>query len=205
VDQGAPFSGVSVILEIVEDLVTALRGREDDRALSAAEAAQLDKLELLRDALRLALPRAQSAAFMSNIAVVAPLLVLFECASAATQSGIPMPDLLGMTNVTPRRARWRPLALSMESLAWLGVTRIADDLRLICQVGAASTERQRQLALMRDLQSGLSTLIELDARHRRFHQANARVQAGFADGAKIVGDHLPAIRAEAAAIRARSQ
>jgi hypothetical protein len=202
VDQAAPFSGVSVILEIVEDMTAALRRIEDSRAISAAESRQLDTLELLRDGLRLALPRATSAAFMGSVA--APLIELLSQAHDATAAGIAIPDLLDMRAAVPRGGpHWHPLQLSIESLTWCGVTRTVDDLRLICQVGVSSIERQQQLDCMRELQSALATVIDLDATHRRFHRANARVQAGMADAAKSITDQLPAIRAEAAAIRAR--
>lgn len=158
-------------LDIVDALVAELRGIEDDRALDAGEAAQLDKLELLRDGLRIALLRAQSAAFTVSVAV--PLIERFTAAHVASQAGRPIAELLGMQGAIPRGRRWRPLRLGIATLAWLGTTRIVDDLRLICSVGEATPERPQQLALMRGLQAGPSRLVEL-ARPTRDSTAQTR-------------------------------
>jgi hypothetical protein len=185
----------------MERMTDALHRIEDDRELSAAESRQLDTYEFLRDALRLALPSANSANFMLQVS--GALTELFRHAHEATVISIPMADLLGMRAAMPRGPRWNPLLLGIESLAWCGVTPIVDDLRLICTTGDATPERQRQLAIMRDLQGALAMLIELDAAHRRFQRANARVKSLLTDTAKTIGDQITIVRAEAAGIRAR--
>jgi hypothetical protein len=201
-----PVSAVSLISDVLGAAVAALDRIGNERGLSDAEIRQLDALAGCYKEARAARPLAFA---LFVIGSAAPLRKALRRAQDATQLGIPIVELLGMQSAAPSGWR-RRLPISIEGLLWLGVTRLVDDLSMICAVGVSSPERQVQLEASRGLQAALGSAVEL-ALHQtappdqKVDRAAARVNGAFASASNAIGTDLAAIRAEAAAIRANRQ
>jgi hypothetical protein len=202
---GSPaFSWVAVVLYYVADPAAgALDRLGNQRGLSAAELRQVEQFEALRTQARTLLPRARSA---YSLASADPLREQLQRCTEAAQAGIPLVELLHMRGAVP--GDWHGLPPTIDTMLWLGVRRLADDLSLICAVGASSPERQKQLAAVRDLQGALGRVLRASLQHspsQPAKQTMAKADAKFTRATLAIEDELPAIRAEAAAIRAPRQ
>jgi hypothetical protein len=203
----ARFSTVSLVADVLGALVAALDRTGNERGLSADEIRQLETLEALhREALAIR-------PYAFEMFVVGPPTVRFRealrRARDATHPPISIVELLGMQGAVPSGWRLR-LPLSLDGLLWLAVTRLTDDLSLSCAVGVSSPERQEQLEASRRLHAALGgavkhALQQTPPPEQEVARATARVKAAFASASEIIGAELAAIRAEAAAIRARRQ
>lgn len=199
----APFSAVSLIVDALSERLATLNRIECERGLSANEFRQLEILEPLHEAARATVPLAFE---LFVVGSAAPFREAIRRAREAAQPDIPVAELLGMREAVPSGWRHR-LPLNIETLLWLGVTRLVDDLSLICAVGVSSPERQEQLEASRRLHAASGRTVELalqaSAPDQKVARATARLKAAFASASEIIGAEVAAIRAEAAEIRAR--
>ena len=145
-EQGPEFSWVAVILDIAEAVSGALDRSGNERGLSAGELGQLDQFQRAEIEARNLLVRSRSFCTNGN---ADPLREQLRRCAEATQAGRPLVDLLEMRSTVPRD--WHHLPPDIETMLWLGITRLAEDLALIAAIGVSSTTRQKQLAAVRDL------------------------------------------------------
>ena len=202
-DQAPPFSWVAVILDVVETVSAALDRLGNERGLTTGELGQLDQFQKAEiEALSLLF---RSRSFCTN-GNADPLREQLRRCAEATQAGRPLVELLDMRSTVP--GDWHRLPPNTETMLWLGITRLAEDLALIAAIGVSSTTRQEQLAVMRDLQAAQGGVIRVALQRGSQPQqqrANARSESQFNRATNAIRDDLRAIRAEAAAIRARRQ
>jgi hypothetical protein len=199
------FSAASVIAAVAEKAAAALDHLADERGLDDAELARFGAFEALQAEANAMLPRSRSMYAHARDRSTAPWREKLDRCAAATGTGIPLVELLGMRGSVP--GDWHRLPLTLDTVLWLGVTRLADDLSCICAGGASSPRRQKQLATVRDLQGALGRVIRLSLQasppEKDFQRATGRADAKFTRVTDLIGDDLPAIRAEATALRAR--
>lgn len=198
------FSAASVAADVASAAVAALEARGNERGLSEAELAQLAAFEALRAEACAAVPGSRSV-YRHRGGRTVPFRDQLQRCAMATAAGMPLMDLLGMRGAVP--ADRHRLPLTIDTLLWLGVTRFADALALVCASGSSTAQRQQQLAAIRDLQGALGKVIRATLRPSSSDQdverATARADAKFTRATDAIGDDLPAIRAEVAALRAR--
>ena len=200
VEDAAPFPAVAVVLFVIAAVTVELRRIEDSRALSAAEASQLDALARLEDGLQLALPRANDRDFM--IGAQPSLTVLLEAANTATLEGVAVIDLLEIGAGVSQGRKWRRFTLQLDHLMWLGVAQLADALRVIVYSLSPPPQpvRKRQLAALSPLQGELARVVELELNDPWIVDAAKRVREWLAAAAAAVGEDMPLILHEAPAI-----
>ncbi|HEX3861483.1 MAG TPA: hypothetical protein VHY35_07300 [Stellaceae bacterium] len=195
----------AVVLGVVADAAVAkLDQLGNERGLSDVELAQLTTFEALQVELRTLGP--WSFAMCSHAQDGDTERVrekVRRLSEASFGGGMPLVDLLDMRGAVP--ADWCLLPVTIDSLLWLGITRLIEDLALIVSGGMMTSRRQQQLAVLRDMQGAFGRVIRLaqgpaDQQQRATDRANASfVRAAH----KIDGDDLLTIRDEAAALRAK--
>jgi hypothetical protein len=197
-----PLSAVTLIAEVFEAASAELSRIGDERGLSAAELAELDTFEALLAELAAVLPASRGIFLVAPAG--SPLSTgpvkehVQRCIDASNQA-IPLVDLLGLRSAIP--ADWRNLPLDMDLVLWLGATRLAGDLALICASGPSGAEREAELATIRGLQSALGHVIEAT---RSVAKAEATLVRAFHRTIRRALD-VTSIHAEAAAVRSRRQ
>ena len=129
--QATRFSLVSLIAEALSERVATLNRIGCERGLGANDIRQLEILEPLCEAARAVSPLAFESFVVGS---AAPFREGIRRAREAVQPDIPVAELLGMRDAVPSGWR-RRLPLNLDTLLWFGVTRLVDDLSLICAVG----------------------------------------------------------------------
>lgn len=199
----ASFSAASLIDLVAVPAAAGLERRGDERGLNERELIQLAAFHGLRSEARALAPHSRSVYALH--ASTAPVRQQLQRCAEATVVAIPLIDLLGMRSAVP--ADWHRLPVTLDTVLWLGATRLADTLSLICGSGSSSPRRQEQLAAIRDLQAALGRLIRLSSQaspsERDTKRASQRADAKFGKATTAIEDDLAAIEAEAAALRAR--
>ena len=151
-----PYSAAAVAADVAEAVVTALDRLGSERGLNGAELTQLTAFEGLLTAAREGTPGSRSI-YRHDGGTTATLRAALERCAEATAESLPLIDLLGMRAAVA--ADWHRLPVTLDTVLWLGVTRLADELGHICSSGTSSIARQKQLAAVRDLQGALGRVI----------------------------------------------
>lgn len=195
------FSGAWLIAGIMDAAVAALGQRRDERGLSSPEIDQLATYEAVRQAAQELAPHSRGL-YTADVSAEPLREAVRRCSEA---SAVLLIDLLVMRSAVP--AAWRDLPVNLDLLLWLGVTRLIDDVALICEAapGGPPGRRLTQLSMLRQLHGALGRIIErsrLAAPSAATKHAVAWADDQFARAASVIRDaEWATIAAEAATLR----
>ena len=200
--QAVPFSAAAVIVDVAAAAVAALDRLADERGLSADELAQLAAFGHLEAAARQSEPGSRGMYRIGEAGGAEPLRWAINRCGEAVSRLLPLVELLDMRAAVPRD--WLGLAVSLDTLLWLGVTRFADDLSFT----TSSARRQEQSEALRRLQGAIGKVIQLSLspplpEPKRRQAIERLADDQFTRTTNAIGDDLAAICREIAARRKR--